>query len=83
MDKQRIIADVERFINLERDVIEYGEYNKENSVEVMLHNVVVRLINTINQYRNNGAGIADYLSALRSFMLSFQTEIRIDDDSSK
>lgn len=80
MDKQRIITDVESIVNHERDAIEYEEYNKEDPVEVMLHNVVVRLVNVVDRYRNKEAGIGDYLSALRSFMLSFQTEIRIDDD---
>lgn len=79
MDKVRIIDHVEKFINGEVD--EYiPEYDSDtNAVESALENVVTRLMNTFKKYRAGEAGLSDYVSALRSFMLSFQTELRVDD----
>ena len=79
MEKARIIDHIERFINGEVD--DYiPEYDSDvNAVDSALENVVVRLVNTFKKYQVGDAGLSDYVSALRSFMLSFQTELRVDD----
>ena len=79
MERVRIIDYIERLINGEVD--DYiPEYDSDaNAVESALENVVARLVNTLKKYRTGDAGLSDYVSALRSFMLSFQTELRVDD----
>ncbi len=79
MDKDQIIDSVEKYINDEID-----DYNPlydydANVVENALKNVVIRLVNTYKKYRVGEAGLSDYISTLRGFMLSFQTELRIED----
>lgn len=48
-------------------------------VESALENVVIRLINTFMKYKKGMVGVSDYLSVLRNFMISFQTELSVDD----
>lgn len=79
MDKERIIENVEKLINGEVD--DYiPEYISEGDVvECALENVVIRLVNIFKKYCDGRAGLSDYVSTLRNFMLSFQTELRVDD----
>ena len=79
MERARIIDYIERLINGEVDdyILEYD--SDANAVESALENVVARLVNTLKKFRAGDAGLSDYVSALRSFMLSFQTELRVDD----
>ena len=78
IDRELIIDNIEKFINGETDdfcPVHDGEVNVVNSA---LKNIVVRLINTYRKYSAGEAGQSDYISALRSFMLSFQTELRVE-----
>ena len=79
MERARIIDYIERLINGEVDdyILEYD--SDANAVESALEKVVARLVNTLKKFRAGDAGLSDYVSALRSFMLSFQTELRVDD----
>ncbi len=77
IDREMIIDNIERFINGESDDY-YPAHDDVNVVNSALENIVVRLINTYRKYRTGEAGQSDYLSVLRSFMLSFQTELRVD-----
>ena len=79
MDKEQIIDSIEKFINDESYDFNSLHDREDNVVEGALKNVVVRLVNTYKKYRAGEAGLSDYISALRSFMLSFQTELRVDD----
>ena len=79
IDKALIIDQIEKLINGEIDHC-IPEHNSDaNAVENTLENVVARLVNTFKKYREGEAGISDYVSTLRNFMLSFQTELRVDD----
>lgn len=78
IDRELIIDNIEKFINGETDdfcPVHDGEVNVVNSA---LENIVVRLINTYRKYSAGEAGQSDYISVLRSFMLSFQTELRVE-----
>lgn len=80
MDKKQIIDNIEKLVNGE---IEDWDFSKEDGagvVEKVLENVTIRLINTFKKYQIGTAGLSDYLSSLRNFMLSFQTELRLDDN---
>lgn len=79
MDKALIVDHIEKLINGEIDeyILEYD--SGANAVESALENVVARLVNTFQKYRAGEAGLSDYVSTLRSFMLSFQTDLRVDD----
>lgn len=79
MDKERIIENIEKLINGEADDYIPEHCSEGNVVDFALENVVIRLVNTFKKYRAGGAGLSDYLSTLRNFMLSFQTELRVDD----
>ncbi len=79
MDRKQIIDNVEKLINSEIDYWDFRMEDGADVVESALENVVVRLINTYRKYQEGTAGLSDYISTLRSFMLSFQTELRIDD----
>lgn len=79
MDKEKIIDSIEKFINEEIDEYDPTHDSDANTVECALENVVVRLVNTYKKYRTGEAGTSDYISVLRSFMLSFQTELRVKD----
>ncbi len=78
MIKEQIIYSIEMFINEEIDDYEPLNDSDDNVVENALYNVVVRLVNTYKKYRVGEAGLSDYISALRSFMISFQTELRFE-----
>lgn len=79
MDKEQVIENVEKLINGE--IADYYPFHEGdiNVVEEALENIVVRLANSYKKYCAGVAGVSDFTSALRSFMLSFQTEIRVDD----
>lgn len=79
MDKEQIIDSIEKFINEEIDEYNPSHDSDANTVESALENVAVRLVNTYKKYRGGDAGLSDYISVLRSFMLSFQTELRVED----
>lgn len=79
MDRKQIIDDVEKLINFEIDQWEFCKEEGVDVVESALENVVIRLMNTYRKYQEGTAGLSDYISTLRNFMLSFQTELRIDD----
>ena len=79
MDKALIVDNIEKLINGEVNGYIPEHENNANAVESALNNVIVRLVNILKKYRNGEAGLSDYLSTLRSFMLSFQTELRVDD----
>lgn len=79
MDKERIIDNIEKLIN--EEIYDYDPScdRDDNAVENALNNIVIRLVNTYKKYRVGEAGLSDYISVLRSFMLSFQTELRVED----
>lgn len=79
MDKEQIIENVEKLINLEIDRWDFHKKEDTDMVESALENVVIRLINTFMKYKKGMAGVSDYLSVLRNFMISFQTELSVDD----
>ena len=79
MDKKKIIDNIEKLINGEVNDYIFEDICEKNVVENALENVVIRLVNTYKKYTNGKAGLSDYISALRNFMLSFQTELRVDD----
>ena len=79
MDKEQIIDSIEKLINEEIDDYELPHDKDSNAVESALNNVVIRLVNTYKKYHIGEAGLSDYISVLRSFMLSFQTELRVED----
>ena len=79
MDKEQIIDHVEKLINGEVDDYTLLQDDDANVVESALENVVIRLINTYKKYCAGKAGLSDYISTLRNFMLSFQTELRVED----
>ena len=79
IDREQIINNVEKLINGEID--DYCPFldSNTNVVEGALENIVIRLVNSFKKYCAGTAGVSDYISALRSFMLSFQTELRVED----
>ena len=79
IDKALIIDQIEKLINGEIDHCIPEHSSDANAVKNTLENVVARLVNTFKKYREGEAGISDYVSTLRNFMLSFQTELRVDD----
>ena len=79
MDKEQVIDSIEKFINEEADEYYPSHDNDANVIVSALEGIVFRLVNTFKKYRTGEAGQADYISALRSFMLSFQTELRVED----
>lgn len=79
MDKEQIVDSIEKLINGEADDYTYSHDSDANVVEAALENVVVRLVNTYKKYCAGEAGLSDYISVLRNFMLSFQTELRVED----
>ena len=79
MDKEQIIENVEKLINLEIDRWDFHKKEDTDMVESALENVVIRLINTFMKYKKGMVGVSDYLSVLRNFMISFQTELSVDD----
>lgn len=81
MDKKYIICNIEKLINGELTDFEYIKNEKGNRNEKALENILIRLINTYYAYKNGIAGVSDYISVLRSFLISFKTELRIDDNS--
>ena len=79
MDKEQIVDHVEKLINGEVEEYILLRDGDANVVESALENVVIRLINTYKKYCAGEAGLSDYMSSLRNFMLSFQTELRVED----
>ncbi len=79
MDKEQIIENVEKLINLEIERWDFHKKEDTDMVESALENVVIRLINTFMKYKKGMAGVSDYLSVLRNFMISFQTELSVND----
>ena len=77
--REQIIDNVEKLINGETDDYCPFQDSDTNVVERALENVVVRLVNSYKKYCAGAAGLSDYISALRSFMLSFQTDLRVED----
>ena len=79
IDKELVVENIEKFINGETDDYIPGHDSDANVVESAMENVAVRLVNTLKKYRAGEAGRSDYISTLRNFMISFQTELRVDD----
>lgn len=79
IDREQIINNIESFINGEIDDYKLFHESDANAVEGAMENVVIRLVNIFKKYQTGEAGLSDYISVLRSFMLSFQTELRVDD----
>ena len=80
IEKHNIIENIEKVINEEAEgdwFLTKAEY--PNAVDNALENVAIRLLNTYKKYREGTAGKSDYISSLRNFMLSYQTELRIEE----
>lgn len=80
IEKHNIIENIEKVINEEAEgdwFLTKSEYS--NAVDNALENVAIRLLNTYKKYREGTAGKSDYISSLRNFMLSYQTELRIEE----
>lgn len=83
MDKEYIVKEIEKIINNESSDLVLDALNASTSaVDEYLKNVAIRLLKTYERFCTDECGSADYLVALRSFMLSFQVSIRIDDADS-
>lgn len=79
MDKEQIVDSIEKLINGEIGDFTLSLDSDANVVESALENVAIRLVNIYKKYHAGKAGLSDYISVLRSFMLSFQTELRVED----
>lgn len=80
IEKHSIIENIEKIINEEDEsdwALTKADYS--NAVDNVMENVAIRLINTYRKYRDGIAGKSDYISTLRNFMLSYQTELRIEE----
>lgn len=80
IEKHNIIENIEKVINEEAEgdwFLTKAEYS--SAVDNVLENVAIRLLNTYKKYREGTAGKSDYISSLRNFMLSYQTELRIEE----
>lgn len=83
MDKEYIVNEIEKVINNEKSDLVLDALNSNSSaVDEYLKNVAIRLLKMYEKYVIDECGSADYLVALRSFMLSFQVSIRFDEAGS-
>ena len=79
MIKEHVIRDVEQFLNNEISSIELvcaGEKAKEH----FLLNTVKRLMQGYRLYKRNEIYKADYILALRDYLITYDTTVRIDED---
>ena len=77
MNKEYVISSIEKILNNEEATIDEVEaLIQKNSVDKALENVAYRLIKYFKRFRLGLCGEADYLVALRGFMLSYQTSLR-------
>ena len=79
MDKEYIIENVERLININNADWKIEKDENLTSVEEYLYNVAERLINIKAMYSIGKASKVDYLSVIRGFMIAYKTELTIDD----
>lgn len=79
MNKKILIKSIEKLINNEADSVEYTEADIQRTpADRALSNIAVRLVEAHSRFMNGNCGEADYLVALRGFLLSYQTNIRYD-----
>lgn len=82
MNKEKLIEDIEQYINQECENFDVDSYDFENDeIESFMRNSAIRLVNTYAGMQNGNVGFSDYISALRNFMLVYQTPLRIEDSS--
>lgn len=80
MDKEYIVREIEKIINNEQSNIAWDSVPKTTSMlDEYLKNVAIRLAKTYEKYVEGECGAAEYLIALRSFMLSYQVPIRFEE----
>lgn len=83
INKEYVLNEIEKLINNEQLDFELADTSENYSaVEKYLINVAVRLVKAHKKYISGACGSADYLVALRTFMLSFQVSIRFDEAES-
>ena len=74
-----VINEIEKIINYECDELDFEKIGVSySSREVYLLSVAIRLVNTHKRFTAGQCGMADYLVALRGFMLSYQKSVRFD-----
>ena len=79
MKKELIVDLIEKLINNEPYDLELlDNASPKTSVEEFLLNTAYRLVNTYARYNEGKCGTADYLVAIRGFMLTYQVSLRFD-----
>ena len=79
MKKELIVDLIEKLINNEPYDLELlVNASPKTSVEEFLLNTAYRLVNTYARYNEGKCGTADYLVAIRGFMLTYQVSLRFD-----
>ncbi len=79
MRSEFIISEIEKIINKEKDTFDFLKSDfKDNTLEKTLQNVVERLLIMHQEYNLGSIKKTEFLIALRNFLLSFQTPIRLD-----
>lgn len=74
-----VINEIEKIINYECDELDFEKIGVSySSREVYLLSVAIRLVNTHKRFTAGQCGMADYLVALRGFMLSYHKSVRFD-----
>lgn len=75
-----IVSLIEKYINGDSVCFDWKNFEKcSEGMEVYYRNVVERLIKFYDTYLDDSNNIRVYLSALRCFLVSFQTDIEIKD----
>ena len=83
MKKELIVDLIEKLINNEPcDLKLLANASPKTSVEEFLLNTAYRLMNTYIRYNEGMCGRADYLVAIRGFMLTYQVSLRFDNAQS-
>lgn len=78
MKTNEIVSQVENYINGESDYFDWGYFEELcEGAEAYYRNLVERLIRFYDAYLDNNDEIVEYLSALRCFLISYQTDISI------
>lgn len=81
MHVKEILGEIEDYINGDSDFFDVSSVEQDLAGAPKYYiNLIVRLIKYYDDYRDNKAEISGYLSSLRCFLLSFQTDIQLKDN---
>lgn len=78
MIRDELIREIEKLINGEISDLHIDEDKTNTTVDLFMLNTAKRLSKTYLGFCSGNRGISDLFSALRNFMLIFQTSLRID-----